>query len=156
MPECFRGLIDFPTHSPDFMPFFCSLLKNNQIAEVKYTQVTTMGRNICIYFEAFTDKKHMFLANENFGKMLAEWWKNSSKNIDFDQDFIFEINWIGKCPNKNNLYCTVQNFWLNANDDRPIGYSTFYQKNIRTMEEWNRTWQKDHLFLLEQQNNLQK
>lgn len=155
MQECFRGLIDFPTYSPAFMPFFCNLLKDNQITEVKYTQVMSMGRNICIYFEAFTDKKYMFLANENFGKLLAEWWRNSSTNIDFGQDFLFEINWIGKCPSKNNLYCVAQNFWLNSNSDRPIGYTTLYKKEIRTMKEWNKTWQKDHLFLLEQQNNLQ-
>lgn len=157
MRECFRGLIDFSDYSAtEFMTFFCDLLQHNGIAKIKYTQVASKGDDTRIYFEAFAEEEYMHLGDENFAKLIVDWWKDSPKTIDFGQDFLFEVNWIGKCSDQNKLYNRFHRIWINHGDhDRPLGYNTVCAKNINTVSEWNKTWGKYHLSLV-QQNNLQK
>ena len=158
MRECFRGLIDL-SDCPitKFMPFFCALLKENGITEIKYMQVASERREETrIYFEAFAEEEYIYLADENFAKLITTWWKNSSRTIQFGEDFLFKVNYIGKCSGENKLHSTFCQFWINNTVYNPtIGYNTINSKSIKTVAEWNKTWGKYHLSLV-QRNNLQK
>lgn len=152
MRECFRGLINFSDCSvTKFMLFFCDLLKENGISEIKYIQVASKREEAYVYFEAFAEEEYMYLADENFAKLITTWWKNSSRTIQFGEYFLFEINYIGKCS-----YSTFYQIWIDSTvHTNTIGYNTITSKNIKTVAEWNKTWGKYHLSLV-QQNNSQK
>lgn len=155
MRECFRGLINFSgCPVTKFMPFFGNLLKENGIMEIKYTQIAFKRGEVYVYFEAFIEETYMyFFADENFAKLITTWWNNNSKANQFGEDFVFEINYIDKCPKQNELYSTFCRFCTTDNICH-IGYHIICLKDIKTVADWNKTWGKYHLSLAHQ-NNLQ-